>query len=340
MTGTLQERMLPAPIDGGFRMEGYWVWCGSVVKGEDGRYHMFASRWTKEVPMHPGWLIRSEVVRASADTPIGPFRFEEVVLPARGAQYWDGMATHNPHIKKIGDTHVLYYMGTTHPFPEKWDDAAKVVSARANKRIGIATSKSVFGPWERKDHPILTTRSGFFDSFLVSNPAPCVTEDGKVLLMYKARTYRENAETTWSNMMFGVAGAESWERAYVPLCDMPVFSANQVMEDPFLWKEEDGFHMIAKDMTGCICGQRSGGTHGFSRDGIHWKLDVGVLYYGREILWDDGETRRMGNMERPFILFEDGKPTHIYFATSDGDDMRGFMGCTNTWNMVIPLKTD
>ncbi|MGV2786981.1 glycosyl hydrolase family 43, partial [Clostridium perfringens] len=31
----------PAPVAGGFRMPGYWIWCGSVIKGEDGRYHMF-----------------------------------------------------------------------------------------------------------------------------------------------------------------------------------------------------------------------------------------------------------------------------------------------------------
>lgn len=146
--------------------------------------------------MHPGWLIKSEVVRAAADTPIGPFRFEEVVLPARGAQYWDGVATHNPHIKKIGDTYVLYYMGTTHPFPEKWDDSEKVVAARANKRIGIATSKSIFGPWERSDNPILTARPQFFDSFLVSDPAPCIRKDGNVLMLYKSRSYVVNEECT------------------------------------------------------------------------------------------------------------------------------------------------
>lgn len=38
------DRLRPAPKDGGFRMENYWVWCGSVVRanhpGEDGRYHV------------------------------------------------------------------------------------------------------------------------------------------------------------------------------------------------------------------------------------------------------------------------------------------------------------
>jgi hypothetical protein len=33
-TNEFRERLLPAPMDGGFRMDGYWVWCGSVIKGE------------------------------------------------------------------------------------------------------------------------------------------------------------------------------------------------------------------------------------------------------------------------------------------------------------------
>ena len=31
-----QDRICPAPKGGGFRQEGYWVWCGLVVRGEDG----------------------------------------------------------------------------------------------------------------------------------------------------------------------------------------------------------------------------------------------------------------------------------------------------------------
>ena len=65
LKGTLKELMLPAPVSGGFKMDGYWVWCGSVIHGEDNKYHMFASRWEKDVPMHPGWLIKSEIERAT-----------------------------------------------------------------------------------------------------------------------------------------------------------------------------------------------------------------------------------------------------------------------------------
>ncbi|MEK3890078.1 glycoside hydrolase family protein [Bacillus sp. FSL K6-3431] len=340
ISNTLYERILPAPKDGGFRMEDYWIWCGSVIEGEDGRYHMFASRWPKYLPMHPGWLVACEVVRAVSDKPEGPYDFQEVVLSARGAQYWDGRSTHNPHITKYEDTYLLYYMGSTHPFEDVKPNEAfnlqdpRTIVARSNKRIGLATSKSINGPWVRSDDPILQTRPGKFDSFLVSNPAPCVNEDGSVLLIYKARTYVGNYH---SDMMIGVAKAENPFGPYVPITDEPIFSSADVhIEDPFIWKSEKGYEMIAKDMKGNLCGERHAGIHAVSVDGVCWEILPGVKSYSRKIKWDDGKIQTMGSLERPFILFKEGHPRYLFAATADGTG--GFSKATKTWNMVIPLK--
>lgn len=35
----LREHILPTSEDYGFGMDGYWLWCGSAIKGEDGLYH-------------------------------------------------------------------------------------------------------------------------------------------------------------------------------------------------------------------------------------------------------------------------------------------------------------
>lgn len=340
-----RERMLPAVRGGGFAMEGYWVWCGSVIKGEDGRYHMFASRWPKTQPMHPGWMLLSEIVRASSDTPCGPYRFEEVVLPARGPQYWDGRMTHNPRIVKRGDTYILFYTGSTHPFEDipQGDvldlNDPRVIVARANKRIGIATSKSVFGPWKRLDAPILPTRPDHFDNFLTSNPAPCLNEGGSVVLVYKARAYKNPPYQGFLHgaMTIGAAFADQPEGPY-QRSEERLFEDSIEIEDPFIWKTEHGYEMIAKDMHGTICKERFGGVHAVSKDGKKWEMKQGELAYSRTVLWDDGKTEVMGNMERPHILFEDGKPAYLFFATSDGTN--GFADAKNTWNMAIPLRKD
>lgn len=41
-----------APRTPAFESEGYWVWGSSIVKGEDGKYHMFVSRFPKSLPFH------------------------------------------------------------------------------------------------------------------------------------------------------------------------------------------------------------------------------------------------------------------------------------------------
>lgn len=350
MKGRLSDYMLPAPLGSGFSMDGYWIWDGSVIKGEDNRYHMFASRWPQKFPMHPGWLIASEVVRASCDTPDGTYQFEEVVLPARGPQYWDGRATHNPQITKIGSKYVLYYTGMTHPFnepelPLSYHDP-RVLISRSNKRTGIAVSDSIFGPWHRFDKPLIDTRPDKYDNFLISNATPCCCPDGRMLVIYKSLEYMETPfdcpqdykKTVHKGMQkLGAAIADRFDGDYTQnRSDLPIIDHD--VEDPFIWHDTDGFNMMAKDMNGQFCGEVMGGIHGLSSDGLRWEFKKNNLFYSRKILWSDGITREMGNLDRPFILFEDGKPTYVFFATSDGTNGMGFENATKTWNMVVPLK--
>jgi hypothetical protein len=341
-----ENHFMPAPIGGGFLMEGYWVWCGSVVKGEDGNYHMFASRWLKDLPFHPGWGMESEIVRAVSKTPEGPYEFAEVVLGFRGPEYWDGRSVHNPVICKYKDEYVLFYMGTTHPFGETprggklKHESYQWQAARSNKRIGAATSKSVFGPWKRSDQPLLEVRSGCFDNFFTSNPAPCINEDGSCLLIYKTRSYLKppyESDDIYGPMALGVAWAPHYSGPYKRLTDKALFNINEgVLEDPFIWKTSNGYGMIAKDWKGTYTGNLGSAVYAASSDGLNWTIDNHTAF-SRDILWSDGKTHTMGNMDRPFILFDGDEMTHLFIATNDGKEA-GFATMTRSWNACIPLK--
>lgn len=336
------------PFDSGFAMDGYWVWCGSVIKAEDGRYHMFASRWPKTLPFHPGWGVASEIVRAVSDTAQGPYTFAEVVLSARGAEYWDGRVTHNPSIQKCGDEYVLFYTGSTYPMCDVPHDGSlnnthpTWLCARSNKRIGIATAKSINGPWLRRDAPCLDVRSGYFDNFLTSNPAPCINEDGSCLLVYKTRTYVKPPyadKDMFSDMSLGVAYAEHYTKPFTRLCNEPIFSVEKgVLEDPFIWKTDFGYAMIAKDWKGTYTNDVGSVVYAKSTDGISWSVNK-ERACSRDITWQDGTKQTMGNMDRPFILMENGEATHLFVATNDGKEA-GFGTMTKSWNMCIPLKEE
>ena len=44
----------------------YHIWGASVVKGFDGKYHMYYARWQYDVG-HFGWVTHSEIAYAIAD---------------------------------------------------------------------------------------------------------------------------------------------------------------------------------------------------------------------------------------------------------------------------------
>ena len=165
-----------------------------VFRGEDGAYHMFASRWPKDLGFGANWLFNCEIVRASSKNPEGPYTFQEVVLGRRGRTFFDGMNVHNPYIRKWNQTYYLYYMGTTFggPIPGPGDevDSSRFTEVWNRKRIGLATAPSVFGPWTRCDEPLISPRDcSHWDCTATTNPAVAIQPDGTTYMLYKSRSF-------------------------------------------------------------------------------------------------------------------------------------------------------
>lgn len=338
-----KERLQPAPVGKGFEMEDYWVWGMSVIKGDDGLYHGYASRWSKDVPFGPNWVTNSEVVHATAENPEGPYTFQSVALERRGEAYFDGMMTHNPTIHKSGDIYLLFYTGTTYtfPFPEAGISRQQYIQARVNQRVGLATSKSPYGPWERSDEPLILPRPGKWDSIMTTNPAVVVKPDGRVLLVYKS-----SASQKGGKLKLGVAEAPAWDQPFKRLKDDPIFQfedKSKHVEDPYFWWTGEGYELVMKDMNGKVSGERGAGIHASSDDGIDWKISDPAMAYNRTVKFEDGTEVRMDKFERAQVLVEDGKPTHLFFAVGlyrEGENGKGYADLGHTWNLSIPLKSD
>lgn len=327
---TFIDRLMSAPAAGGFRMEDYWIWCGSVINGDDGRYHMFASRWPKKYPMFSGYILASEIVRAVSDKPEGPYKFVEKVLPSGDENAWDGRMAHNPSICRWKGEYLLFYIGSTYTgiinVPTDNNGNTQCDESYGNINIGLATAPSVEGPWKTLSTPILQPRPGKWDSKIVTNPAPCILPDGRAYLYYRSNTPQ--------GLRIGLAVADSPKGPYRRFQDDPILEGMNV-EDPFAWYNGANFEMVAKDMTGEITGEVHAGAHLHSSDGVKWTA-VGKGY-SRNVLWDDGRQVKQGCLERPQILFgTDGKPLFLFAATADGPG--GFRNASNTWTAAIPLN--
>jgi hypothetical protein len=338
MIKQFSHSLSPAPLNGGFRMDDTWVWCGSVMKDDNGIFHMFASIWEKSVPFNPNWLTNSYIVHAKSENAEGPYTFCKEILPPRGKQYWDGMMTHNPTIHKYNDKFLLFYTGTTYETDRPTHEPVSYelkVEARSHQRIGVAIADSLDGPWERPEAPCLDIRSKHWDSFMTTNAAPCVLPDGRIHLLYKSTSSMN------SPIQYGVAQAESINHPFKRIGpDAPItFKDSSIAyEDAYIWHEGGCFQMIFNDMTGKLTGEDHAGAHAFSDDGISWQLSENPKAYSRNILWENGEITHQGSFERPQLLIQDGVPTHLFAATADGPG--GFARAENTWNMVVPLNKE
>jgi predicted GH43/DUF377 family glycosyl hydrolase len=277
-------------------------------------------------------VTNSEIVRAESYTPEGPYTFKEVVLQPRGAEYWDGKMTHNPAIRKIGDYYVLYYTGTTYE-GEMPDENHKInnqsplkIQAHKGERIGMAYSASIYGPWVREDSPIIDVVPNTWEKYLVSNPAPFVGTDGKIYVMYKGVT-----ELGIHSM--GIVVADDFRGPYHRLSDKP-YDAFDGCEDACVWYEDGQYHALALDHNRKYSNKEI--LYLSSSDIWHWELDGTQPAISKQILFEDGEVRQRMSAERPQILLnEDGKSCFVFFATSILNEKEH-----DTWNMVIPLKTE
>lgn len=327
-------RLAQAPVAGGFRMDGYWVWCGSVVADPSGGYQMFAARWPKNYPMFEGYIYLSEIVRAWSPLLTGPYEFVEKVLPAQNSPGWCGRMAHNPTIVRYGEKFLLYFIGSTYDFPvPPGDDIAALKlgkdSIYANIRIGLAIADKLTGPWQVMENPVLLTRPGKWDEVIVTNPAPCILPDGRIFLYYRSNTPH--------GLRLGVAVASAPEGSYERLQDKPILEGYHV-EDPFVWHDGNRFKLLAKDISGEITdGEKNCGAYFVSDDGVNWKCGNPRKGYSRTQNFDNGQTVTLGCVERPQIFFDSsGKPECFFAATGDGPGH--FTKTLNTWNMAVPIK--
>jgi len=323
----------PVPFQNRFIDENYAIWCGSVIKDKNGKFYMFYSRWPRK-DGHQSWIYNSEIAMAKADRPEGPYSHVKVVLPARGAEYWDGVVTHNPYITFYKGKYYLYYMGTTGTGER---NGTNWWVQRNHQRIGVAVAKSIEGEWTRFDKPVLSnnaTDSTAYDAMLVNNPAITFNDAGGVLMVYKQVC--KNSTLKGGRVRFGVAESKS---PLGPFIKNPnsIFeskdskSAHMEAEDPFIWFQKGYYYAIVRDVVGKFTGDSGALALMVSKNGTDWEPAKHPLVIGSSFAWEDGTQSGIA-IERPWVYFENGIPKFLYGAM--GVDKKR----SHTFNVAIPLK--
>lgn len=320
---------MTAKFDGGT-----WSnWGGSMVKGEDGLYHLFYSRWEKSLGW--AWVTDSEVAHAVSKGPHGPFEFKDVALAPRGAEYWDGLCTHNPTVQKFDGKYYLYYMGNT-------GDGVVVkkglnYSHRNKQRIGVAVADSPNGPWKRFDKPVIDVGSdpNALDALMVSNPSVVRRPEGGYLMAYKA--VGKKKPLPWGGPVVHCVATSESPIGPFKKHDKPVFVAKGhdfPAEDPFIWYQDGKYRAIVKDMRGAFTDAGQSLVLFDSVDGFDWNLAKNPLLTKLELFWEDGEHQKLAHLERPQLHLEEGIPMVLVCAA----DTRDEKGVLHSFNVQIPIE--
>lgn len=312
----IRDRLQVLSDDNIFKTEGYYNWCTSMLKGEDGKYHLYYSRWKKEYSFY-GWLTHSEVAHAVSDSPSGPWSYKETVLKGRGKDHWDAITVHNPKIKHFDGKYYLYYC-STNLGDRDYSEEELIETAhtgydhpnwkilRTNQRTGVAVSNSLSGPWERMGQPLIEP-SGPITTLTV-NPAIDRGRDGKYYLIVKGD--KPNETRFIRNQAIAVSDSPTgpFEMQSNPVIDY------LDTEDMSLWYDDSREHFYGVFHAHTFIGMVS------SPDGLDWKKASEYVLTPKEILLQDGGILSPDRMERPFIYLEDGEPKVLSLAVKKGDE--------------------
>lgn len=301
------------PVGRILESEDYYVWCCAPIYADDGKVHVFYSRWLKKYGMG-GWISKCEIAHAVADKPEGPYTSLGAVIAPR-AGYFDATTCHNPHIQKIDSTYYIFYMGTSD-------------GTVYTKRIGLAKSNSLYGPWQRSDKPILEAgQTGEWDDCNTTNPAFLIHPDDKKAWLYYKSWNKEEYQTQKGNIKanrkYGLAIADSIEGIYQryesnPIVDFSVYGDNKQVEDAYIYIEDGKYKMLMRDM-GYF--DHTVGLIFESNDGINWSQPK-IAWFGAEAYLTEPlappHLKRYGRFERPQLLMKNGKPEYLFNAMQGG----------------------
>ncbi|WP_417444556.1 glycoside hydrolase family protein [Joostella sp.] len=353
--------------------EGYFVWGGSVVKGEDGRYHMFYSRW-KSGPdtdvFSKSWVLESEIAYAVSDKPARDFRYVKTILQGKRFEgdtvAWDSQAVHNPHIKKFKNTYYLYYIAGHDPGEQSVESTRGYLDKRSrvqqSQQIGVIKFNTIddllSGNFKRPNTPLISPKTRVKQNKIL-NPSPEGTKpmpsniitvnpsvvenpiDGKFILYFKGNLY----DPSWRGV-HGYAISDNPDGPFEQ-SDKIVFKYTDAegkiasAEDPYVWysPSEEIFYAVFKDFTGAITKSRPGLAILKSKDGIEWENDQNKLFSPLEVTLQTGEVVKVSRLERPQLLIDEkGIPIAMYAACALENLNKKNDG--SSFNIQIPIEVN
>lgn len=191
-------------------MKQWNYWDGQIIKGKDGKYHLFASRWDQSAG-HNGWF-NSKAVHAVSDKLTGPYVDKGLLWPDN-----EGGKGHNVTALVLPDGRYAVAISETRPGQVFVSDSLD----GPWKSLGML---SVQGnpKWHASNESIMVRPDGRFEMF--GRPGIVMISDNGVLGPYTAQ-----GDTIYKNIP--------------EMVDMD----RHFLEDPVIWYSGGLYHVVVND---------------------------------------------------------------------------------------------
>jgi len=309
---TLIDYFLPAPVAGKLTKEAWGAenvlprdpqngledptikqWCywdGQIIRGTDGRYHMFASRWD-QARGHNGWF-GSVAVHAVSANAIGPYKDTGVTWPDN-----QGGKGHNVTALVLPDKRYAVVVSETRPGD-------------------VFVSNSLDGPWEQLGTIKVDANGQNPRDARMSNLSMMLRPDGRFEIVPRSGAIWISSE--------GILGPYKLQGASI-YPDIPGLPTRN-LEDPVVWYSGGMYHIVVN----CWSERKAfhltslDGIKNWVNRGLAYDPTKDFVRY------KDGTVNHWDKMERPGVLIENGHVAYFTFAVLDvpkeqekGDDNHG-----------------
>ena len=195
--------------DNGIEDATHSYWGGNIIKGDDGKYHIYVSGWSSVDYGHMAWSSASRVYHIKSDNVWGPYEYVNDIGPG-----------HNSEIYKTGDTYVIYHI----------------------EPLGIYTSTTLGDSWtsgeflyDKRDRILI---AGENTETSLSNCSFAKREDGSFVMIDRGGgiwVSQNGLSDPWHQLTDKSVylNSEIKNRGY--------------LEDPVIWRDHLQYHMIVND---------------------------------------------------------------------------------------------
>ena len=256
------------------------LWCywdGQILKGPDGKFHLFASRWP-ENKGHNGWW-ESFALRAESDHIMGPYTDKGMCWPDN----------------QNGKGHNVTALGLP--------DGRYAVVTSETRPGDVFVSKNITGPWEHLGQIQVATNE-FSKLGRMSNVSVTVRPDGDFMIVARSGAI-------WISKT-GILGPYTVQGPGI-YSTIPEMRSKGTLEDPVVWHSGGLYHIVVNDWEPRKAWHITSpnGITDWTYRGSAYDPTKPFLRY------PDGTVNHWDKIERPSVVLQNGHVTHFTFAVLD-----------------------